>query len=68
MGEYPFLRRVATVRQAAREGQHMPKVNLAAVPIRTGSGYPAPFDAPRANRLVNAWVMQAGSTTSASTS
>jgi uncharacterized cupin superfamily protein len=28
----------------------MPKVNIAAVPIRKGSGYPAPFDAPCATR------------------
>ncbi|MER8466582.1 cupin domain-containing protein [Mesorhizobium sp. M1396] len=28
----------------------MPKVDLSAVPIRKGSGYPAPFDAPCAER------------------
>ena len=28
----------------------MPKVNIAAVPIRKGSGYPRPFDAPCATR------------------
>jgi uncharacterized cupin superfamily protein len=28
----------------------MPKINLASVPVRTGSGYPAPFDTPCANR------------------
>ena len=28
----------------------MPKVDLAAVPLRKGSGYPAPFDAPCATR------------------
>jgi uncharacterized cupin superfamily protein len=28
----------------------MPKVDLAAVPLRKGSGYPAPFDAPCAGR------------------
>jgi len=28
----------------------MPKVDLAAVPVRRGSGYPAPFDAPCASR------------------
>lgn len=28
----------------------MPKIDLAAVPVRTGSGYPAPFDAPCAAR------------------
>jgi len=28
----------------------MPKIDLAAVPIRTGCGYPAPFDVPCASR------------------
>jgi uncharacterized cupin superfamily protein len=28
----------------------MPKIDIAAIPARTGSGYPAPFDAPCANR------------------
>ena len=28
----------------------MPNIDIAAVPARTGSGYPAPFDAPCANR------------------
>ena len=28
----------------------MPKVDMASVPIRRGSGYPAPFGAPRADR------------------
>ena len=28
----------------------MPKINLSAVPIRKGSGYPAPFDQPCADR------------------
>lgn len=28
----------------------MPKIDVASVPVRTGSGYPAPFDAPCANR------------------
>jgi uncharacterized cupin superfamily protein len=28
----------------------MPKIDIAAVPVRTGSGYPAPFDAPCAGR------------------
>ncbi|MBK6850333.1 MAG: cupin domain-containing protein [Burkholderiales bacterium] len=28
----------------------MPKIDLAAVPLRTGSGYPAPLDAPCAKR------------------
>jgi len=28
----------------------MPKIDLAAVPVREGSGYPAPFDAPCATR------------------
>ena len=28
----------------------MPKVDLAAVPLRTGAGYPPPFDAPCAAR------------------
>ncbi len=28
----------------------MPKIDLSAVPIRKGSGYPAPFDAPCATR------------------
>src|SRR5262245_44846748 len=28
----------------------MPKIDIAAVAARTGSGYPAPFDAPCANR------------------
>jgi uncharacterized cupin superfamily protein len=28
----------------------MPKINLADVPVRQGSGYPAPFDAPCATR------------------
>ena len=28
----------------------MPKIDLAAVPVRTGSGYPPPFDAPCATR------------------
>jgi uncharacterized cupin superfamily protein len=30
--------------------QSMPKVDIGAVPVRTGSGYPAPFDAPCATR------------------
>src|SRR5690349_22948447 len=29
----------------------MPKVDVAAVPKRKGSGYPAPFDAPLADRI-----------------
>ena len=29
----------------------MPKIDLAAVPGRTGAGYPAPFDAPCAGRV-----------------
>ena len=29
----------------------MPKIDIAAVPERKGSGYPAPFDAPRAERV-----------------
>ncbi|WP_262048502.1 cupin domain-containing protein [Bradyrhizobium sp. Bra78] len=29
----------------------MPKIDLAAVPARKGSGYPAPFDAPCADRV-----------------
>jgi uncharacterized cupin superfamily protein len=29
----------------------MPKIDLAAVPERKGSGYPAPFDAPCAERV-----------------
>jgi uncharacterized cupin superfamily protein len=28
----------------------MPKIDIAAVPVRIGSGYPAPFDAPCATR------------------
>ncbi|MFT3793086.1 MAG: cupin domain-containing protein [Rudaea sp.] len=28
----------------------MPKIDLAAVPVRKGSGYPAPFDSPCADR------------------
>jgi uncharacterized cupin superfamily protein len=28
----------------------MPKIDIAAVPVRTGSGYPAPFDTPCASR------------------
>ena len=28
----------------------MPKIDLAAAPVRTGAGYPAPFDAPCASR------------------
>lgn len=28
----------------------MPKINIDAVPVRTGSGYPPPFDAPCATR------------------
>ena len=28
----------------------MPKIDLSAVPARKGSGYPAPFDAPCADR------------------
>lgn len=28
----------------------MPKIDMAAVPVRTGSGYPPPFDAPCASR------------------
>jgi uncharacterized cupin superfamily protein len=28
----------------------MPKIDLAAVPVRKGSGYPAPFDTPCAAR------------------
>ena len=28
----------------------MPKIDIATVPGRTGSGYPAPFDAPCASR------------------
>jgi uncharacterized cupin superfamily protein len=28
----------------------MPKINIASVPVRTGSGYPPPFDAPCATR------------------
>jgi uncharacterized cupin superfamily protein len=29
----------------------MPKIDIAAVPMRTGSGYPSPFDVPRATRI-----------------
>jgi len=29
----------------------MPKIDIAAVPERKGSGYPAPFDAPCAERV-----------------
>ncbi|MGY4625019.1 putative cupin superfamily protein [Bradyrhizobium sp. USDA 4486] len=29
----------------------MPKIDLATVPARKGSGYPAPFDAPSAERI-----------------
>lgn len=28
----------------------MPKIDLSAVPVRKGSGYPAPFDQPCADR------------------
>ena len=28
----------------------MPKIDIPSVPVRKGSGYPAPFDAPCANR------------------
>ena len=28
----------------------MPRIDLSAVPVRKGSGYPAPFDAPCAER------------------
>jgi uncharacterized cupin superfamily protein len=34
-----------------REGNRMPKIDLSAVPKHKGSGYPAPFDAPCAERV-----------------
>jgi hypothetical protein len=36
---------------AARWETAMPKVDIAAVPERKGSGYPLPFDAPCAERI-----------------
>jgi uncharacterized cupin superfamily protein len=33
-----------------QEEQRMPKIEIATVPVRQGSGYPAPFDAPCAAR------------------
>src|SRR5690349_6327976 len=36
--------------RAPDEELRMPKIDLGAVPVRKGSGYPAPFDAPCATR------------------
>ena len=45
----------------------MPKIDIAAVPARKGSGYPPPFDAPCAAARAGAWAMRAGCGISAST-
>jgi hypothetical protein len=45
----------------------MPKIDIAAVPVRLGSGYPRPFDAPCAARTAGAWARPAVFVISAST-
>ncbi len=44
----------------------MPKIDVATVPARKGSGYPPPFDAPCAHARGGAWATQAGFAISAS--
>ena len=55
------------VAKAIERYQRMPKINVAAVLLRKGSGYPPPSALPVQPVRVAAWAMRAALATSAST-